>query len=253
MNKKGEIFIPIMLIVFITLLLLFAMLIRDNNKKLEQIKIAEVPLRVLNTYEKDIQIKTYLTELSKQISNTNLESNGGYLKPCSFYKDFSSGLTYTQWQTCPELNTKKDFEDNFKTKINEYTESSNLFMQNLLNRELDNKEKLIVKDIKIEKEITVIYEPIILNNSITNLSIEYTFTPEIKTKMPDLSIYSKFHDLISINCINKPQTNCKSLLEENFKGILIKFQGNNLLISYNKINLAIDTTKHLQPKFNQFT
>ena len=116
-----------------------------------------------------------------------------------------------------------------------------------------NNTPVLAQIIEIEKEITVIYEPIILNNSITNLSIEYTFTPEIKTKMPDLSIYSKFHDLISINCINKPQTNCKSLLEENFKGILIKFQGNNLLISYNKINLAIDTTKHLQPKFNQFT
>lgn len=253
MAKKGELFIPIMLVVFIVLLLAFALLIRTNNKNMN-VDFTKKPLQVINTYEKEIQINYYLSELSNQISNnliTTIEQNGGYIKACPFYTDFNTKILYTKWQECPQLNTANDFLTEFKTKIKSYP--LNPFMEFLLNRPQTEKEKIILKDAKIEDNLIVTYEPIILNNSMTNLEIEYTFTPETKTKIPDLTIYSKIYDIISINCINKQLSVCTSALEANFQGISTQSKGNLILITYNNINLAIDTTKPLQSKFNQLT
>lgn len=253
LNKKG-IFLPLFVFFSIAVLgMLFYIMQTTESKKEDFIGLKAI--NIIKTYDEAEKINLYLdlaTKYSYENAIKNLAENGGYSADTKCEKtqqDLVDQEQYVIWNTCPVLDSNKEFKNQLKKELKIYLtkyESSYI--------DLDYEELELEKPEKSQNQIftetvrntnLLSIENSILTFSDMDLYIEnaenskLTLKPKTKTTKPNFKTYEELRTLVKNYCIKKEFEECQDKLSKIFANIEIKKENEVVKLSLPQDNYNI--------------
>ncbi len=253
-DKKGiEFYLPFLAVLCIVIFTWTTYTMTTKNLQDSEFKAGETAKYIIQIYDEAEHAWFYLDESAKVATESSFKklcNNGGYSENSSCQKEVSlSGSEYVIWDTCPEFNPEKQFENQVKLDLRSILRNYRAYYKESYNGFTESYTQLIndltidsIEDNKINfKELNYYIE--------VHSGSTYKVKPFSKFDQPNLGLFYSLYNALA-SCDSKESCEAK------IQGSTVTKQGTKLYVKVENedcnIQFIVDKSKPIQGKASPF-